>query len=210
MQICSELTPEMERQCYRAARRFWRFSMIWYGRGYSFDDVLQDARIIAIMPRGKKEPQNDVELFYKIYYGLLDNARTMTKSRSIKRRGGTFITYASWERLQEYRGGYLGESALQKSRESDEDKWIFRTLNKDGSVDRVFGPDQVKEAACAVAKKFDDLTIQCVELHFVHGLKYDEIGVVIGRTVSRISQILAVFKKELKKELLKRSRNNVA
>ena len=200
----------MERQCYRAARRFWRFSMIWYGRGYSFDDVLQDARIIAIMPRGKKEPKNDVELFYKIYYGLLDHARTLTKSRSIKRRGESYITYASWELLQEYRGGYWSESALLKSRESDEDKWVFYALNKDGGVDHVFGSDQVKEATLEVAKKFDALTLKCAELHFVHGLKYDEIEAVIGRTVSRISQILAAFKKELKKELLKRCRNNVA
>ena len=205
MKVNSDYTPEMERQCQRAARRFWRYKEYWYGRGYSYEDVLQDARLIAITPRGKKEPETEAQLFCKIYYGLIDKLRSTDKTRSFKRRGERRVCYASWEVLQEYQGGYWSDRALLKSRDLDDGRTIYFVRDSDGLVTNAFDLDDVSEIVREVAKWFDSTTQRCAELRYVFGLKYKEIGFAVDRSISRVSQILSVFKRALKKELLRRS-----
>ena len=78
-------TPELDKSCRLAASRFIKKCG---GREFeTYDDILQDARAIALFKPWKSEPTNSKALFHKIYFALIDKYRSGTSSRACKASG---------------------------------------------------------------------------------------------------------------------------
>lgn len=178
----TDIDPAIKEVCKRAVKRFLRHNS---NARQIYDDTLQDAYVIAMSPRGKKEPKNDKQLFGKIYYGLIDLHRHRTHSRWYQRTKTERPLVFSIER---------SDISLDfRDSISSYQRWYKEEREKRTREDVV---DFIERAT----KSFCKRDRQWVCEYFLEGKTLAEIAKENNMSETRISQVVGLFKEMARKQ----------
>ena len=180
-----DLDPDIEKACRLAVRSVLKnhpnASQVYY-------DTLQDAYLIALSRRGKKEAKTPQEFYWKVRYGLIDLFRERTHIRRFQRHGIPLPTVLS---LDDENITTDFKDAVPSYR-----RWIIEERKR-------IAAEQIDEEIEKVLRSFSNRQKIWIK-EWIQGKTLLTIAKENGLCESRISQVVSRFKKELRKSLSKK------
>lgn len=194
----NDLTPEVKEACRLAVHSVLKTRrnarQVYY-------DTLQDAYIIALSKRGKKEAKTPQEYYWKVRYGLIDLFREQTHIRCYQRQGIEMPVILSLD--DDSITADFKDSAPSYRRWLSERKGkVFTYIDKENRLVRVT-EEQVRDAIETILKLFPRRE-QAWILEWINGKTLLTIGKENGLSEPRISIAVSRFKKEIRKLLSER------
>lgn len=200
-----ELTEEQLKSCRSAALQVYKMG----GYGNTLDDLYHDAIVIALKPRGKREPRDGREFYWKVYFGLIDEYRSRTGCRWFKKRHKRSLRFYSLDEPIERCGGnnFRARSALSILEEKQFENWKHET--EDRALPYVY-----KGAMRAINESELDKIIErrlrahgekmraLVNLVYRQGLTYKEAGAIVGKSSQTVLNQLWRFRADVKRDVL--------
>lgn len=189
------IDENISKACYAATRDF----LAVRNSSIEYEDTLQEAFLIALAPRGRKQARTSTEYYYKVYYGLIDKYRSETHSRVLKRNNLTHIKYISYYAEDDTVTSEV-ENAYYSSWQNSSRETIYTCKDKNKSVFKISSSvlqDNVQDLL-SMFSEHDRVIIT----RFMEG----ESGASIARSSSMsyyaVSKVLKTIKRLLKCRLL--------
>lgn len=206
------LSDEQLCVCRSAARQVYKLG------GYcgSLEDLYQDAVVVALKPRGRREPRTLSELYWKVFFGLIDEHRARTGSRWLKRHNKNLNFLSLDEPFENshcnnHRAravlSYLEERrAEQWSRDNDDHALPF----EHEGARRVIAESALNELVERKLRESGEKTRKLYCMVYQLGLTYKEVAEIVGVTETMVAKILARFRRGMKDLILSEIGNDDA
>lgn len=191
------------KSCRSAARQLYKKG----GFGQPWKDLCQDAYLVALSPRHGRPPQNGGEFYWKVYCGLIDMYRKVTRYRWLKKHNKQLRFY-SLDVQEENSKDKVNNRAIaiikflekkQAAEWNDEDE--DRTLD--------FWPDNTRRSISEstlhkiIKRHLRDETMRLlVKLVYWDGLNSKEAGEIVGKSPQTVINKLARFRAAVKRDIL--------
>lgn len=203
--MANELTDSQVLSCRRAAARFYRA-----GGGYRIDeylDVVHNAYVIG-MCIARKQPTLVGKCFHDcVYFRLIDKHRSETGSRYLRKHGLAPLTYIQYDeqetRDEDYCTSPVTRRIVNDWVEHNSEKFYRVKCETESGKSTITVPESLLQTAIErTLRGTPDWQKKCVLGYYYDGKTMREIGADIGRTESRISQVLSQFKNRLKSAII--------
>ncbi|MBQ9372554.1 MAG: hypothetical protein IJU03_10215 [Thermoguttaceae bacterium] len=190
--------------CISAARQIYKKG----GYGCTFEDHFQDACLLALTPRGRREPRNGAEFYWKIYYGLIDKFRARTKSRTLKRNNLHIRIYSLDEPTNKNNTASIrARSILNFIEKRQAEEWTHehddRPLPYEVNGKRKYiSESDLKDLIERQLRIQRQTTRDLYDFVYKQGMTYEEAGEHIGKSAQTVLNILKKLREDIKRAIL--------